>query len=63
MATTVAALLEAQLLSDSTLDFIKRCFVIPEVKHCMPKHSLSQSQAICHLCFWAQDQYVAVYVY
>ncbi len=47
MATTVAALHDAQLLSDSALDFIKRCFDIHEVKHCMPKHSLSQSQANC----------------
>ncbi len=37
MATTVAALHETQFLSDSTLDFIKSCFVIHEVKHCMPE--------------------------
>lgn len=37
MAATVAALRDAQFLSDSTLDFLKRCFLTHEVKHCMPE--------------------------
>ena len=57
MAATVAALRDAQFLSDSTLDFLKRCFLTHESPACLswPEHSLSQlqSQAICHLCQWA----------
>ncbi len=37
MATTVATLIETRFLPDSALDFLKRCFVIHEVKHCMPE--------------------------
>lgn len=37
MATIVAALHDAQFLSESALDFIKRCFFLHEVKHFMPE--------------------------